>query len=93
MPYWDKKHETMPLQDLKELQLKRLKNVVRTVYEKNEFYHKKLKDAGVKPDDIKTLEDITNLQVQQESRLLARILKTTSRYGVKSWPAHYMQMA
>ena len=61
MPYWDKKHETMPLQDLKELQLKRLKNVVRTVYEKNEFYHKKLKDAGVKPDDIKTLDDITKI--------------------------------
>jgi len=41
--------------------LKRLKNVVRTVYEKNEFYHKKLKDAGVKPDDIKTLDDITKI--------------------------------
>jgi len=61
MPYWDKKHETMPLRDLKELQLKRLKNVVRTVYEKNEFYHRKLKDAGVKPDDIKTLDDITKI--------------------------------
>ena len=61
MPYWDKKHETMPLQDLKELQLKRLKNVVRTVYEKNEFYHKKLKDAGVKPDDIKTLDDLNKI--------------------------------
>ena len=61
MPYWDKKHETMPLHDLKELQLKRLKKVVRTVYEKNEFYHKKLKDAGVKPDDIKTLDDITKI--------------------------------
>jgi len=61
MPYWDKKHETMPLQDLKELQLKRLKNVVRTVYEKNEFYHRKLKDARVKPDDIKTLDDITKI--------------------------------
>ncbi len=41
--------------------MKRLKNVVRTVYEKNEFYHKKLKDAGVKPDDIKTLDDITKI--------------------------------
>jgi len=41
--------------------LKRLKNVVRTVYEKNEFYHRKLKDAGVKPDDIKTLDDITKI--------------------------------
>ncbi len=61
MPYWDKKHETMPLGDLKELQLKRLKKVVRTVYEKNEFYHKKLKDAGIIPDDIKSLDDITKI--------------------------------
>ncbi|MEA2054486.1 MAG: phenylacetate--CoA ligase [Candidatus Thermoplasmatota archaeon] len=61
MPYWDKKHETMPLEDLKELQLKRLKKVLHTVYEKNEFYRKKLKYAGVKPDDIKSLDDITRI--------------------------------
>jgi len=61
MPYWDKKHETMPLGELKELQLRRLRKAVRDAYEKNEFYHKKLKDAGVSPDDIKTLDDITKI--------------------------------
>lgn len=61
MPYWDEKHETMPLKELKELQLRRLKKVVSMVYEKNAFYKGKLKDAGVKPGDIKSLEDITKI--------------------------------
>ncbi|KAA0002008.1 MAG: phenylacetate--CoA ligase [Thermoplasmata archaeon] len=61
MPYWDEKHETMPLKELKELQLRRLKKVVAMVYEKNAFYRKKLKEAGIKPADIKVLEDITKI--------------------------------
>ena len=61
MPYWDEKHETMPLKDLKELQLRRLKKVVSMVYEKNAFYRRKLKEAGVEPSDIKSLDDIKKI--------------------------------
>ena len=59
--YWDPKIETIPIGELKKLQLKRLKNIVRYVYDNNKFYHKKLKDVNVKPDDIRTLKDIEKL--------------------------------
>ena len=59
--YWDPKIETMPLKELRELQLKRLKWVVKHAYENNKFYHERFKEAGVKPEDIKTLEDIRKL--------------------------------
>lgn len=58
---WDSKIESMPLKSLKELQLKRLKKLVRTVYNKNKHYKKKLDDAQIKPGDIKTLKDIEKI--------------------------------
>ncbi|HEC82688.1 MAG TPA: phenylacetate--CoA ligase family protein [Thermoplasmatales archaeon] len=61
MKFWDEKIETMPINELKEIQYKRLKKIVKMVYEKNEIYHKKFDEAGIKPDDIKTLEDIKKL--------------------------------
>lgn len=61
MEYYDPKIETMPLRDLKELQLRRLKQVVRYAYERNRFYHDRFKEHGVKPDDIKSLDDLKKL--------------------------------
>jgi phenylacetate-CoA ligase len=59
--FWDQKNETKPLPELKELQLKRLKNLMKYVYKNNSYYHKKLEDAHVKPDTIKTLHDIEKI--------------------------------
>ena len=56
--YWDPKIETMKLEELKKIQLKRLKEVIKRVYENNAVYHKLFKDAGLKPKEIKTLDDI-----------------------------------
>jgi len=58
---WDKKVEAMPTKELKNLQLKRLKQLIKRVYNKNEYYKKKFIEAGVKPDDIKNLKDIEKI--------------------------------
>ena len=55
------KHETMSRNELKSLQLSRLKEIVTYAYERVPFYKKKYDEAGVKPSDIKTLEDIQKL--------------------------------
>ncbi len=59
--FWNPEIETKPLNGLKELQLKRLRKLIQYVYKNNKFYHKKLKDAHVEPDDIKTLKDIEKI--------------------------------
>ncbi|MGF3554922.1 MAG: phenylacetate--CoA ligase family protein [Thermoplasmatota archaeon] len=59
--FWDKKIETIPMDKLKEIQLKRLKRMVSYIYKNNKFYHEKLKDVHVKPNDIKTLKNIEKL--------------------------------
>ena len=53
--------ETMPREQLAELQLERLKKAVRWAAEKSPFYQQKFTAAGVGPDDIKTLADIRKL--------------------------------
>ena len=58
---FNKKMETMPRGKIREIQLDRLKNTVRKVYDTVPFYRRKFKELDVKPDDIKTLDDIRKL--------------------------------
>jgi phenylacetate-CoA ligase len=47
--------------DLKALQLEGLKWTVNHAYQGSSFYRKRLEAAGVKPDDIRSLEDLKKL--------------------------------
>jgi len=58
---FNQKMETMPQKELRELQLKRLKEIVYYSYTNVPFYKRKMDEAGVKPDDIKTLDDVTKI--------------------------------
>ena len=62
--------ETMSRKDLEALQLERLQALVKRVYEKIPFYKESFDKAGVKPEDIKTLDDLTKFPftVKQDMR-------------------------
>jgi len=45
----------------REIQSERLRNLVNYVYERIPFYKKKFDEAGLKPGDIKTIDDISKL--------------------------------
>ena len=55
------KEETMSRAEIEAIQLKRLKETVRRVYEKVEPYRRKMEEAGIKPEDIRTLKDLEKL--------------------------------
>jgi phenylacetate-CoA ligase len=59
--YWNEKIETMPVPELRKHQLRKLKQQVNYCYGNSAFYHKKFDSAGLKPDDIKTLEDVQKI--------------------------------
>ena len=54
-------NETLPRSEIEAIQLERLQETVHRVYEKVLPYRKKMDEAGVKPDDIKTLKDLAKL--------------------------------
>ncbi|WNY27188.1 hypothetical protein MsAm2_09790 [Methanolapillus ohkumae] len=61
MAFWDPQIETMNRKEMNDLQLKRLTKSVQTVYRNVPFYKKKFDAVGVKPQDIRSLSDISKL--------------------------------
>ena len=59
--YWQEDVETMPLDDMKKLQSERLVAQVKHVYENVAIYRRKMDEMGVKPEDIKGIEDLHKL--------------------------------
>ena len=55
------KEETLPREELEKIQLERLKKTVSRVYERVPAYRKKMDEAKVKPEDIKSLKDLSKL--------------------------------
>ena len=55
------KEETLSRKEIEKIQLERLIETVNRVYEKVLPYRKKMIDAGVKPEDIKSLADLSKL--------------------------------
>ena len=56
--FFQKDIETMKRKDIEALQLERLKYTVKYCYDNVPFYRKRLTEAGVLPEKIKTLKDI-----------------------------------
>ena len=61
MDAWNREIEYLPKDQLDRLQLKLLKILARRVYESSPFYHERMRAAGLMPQDIRTLADVTKL--------------------------------
>lgn len=55
------KEETLSREEIEALQLARLQQTTARVYEKSAPYRRKMDEAGVKPEHIRTLADLKNL--------------------------------
>ncbi len=64
---WNPEAETMPIEQRKELQLARLKNVVKYAYDEMPAYREKMDKVGVKPSDIQSLKDLPKLPFLMKS--------------------------
>ena len=58
---WNKEIECADRETMRALQLKKLKETVKYEYDNVPYYRKKMDDAGVKPEDIESLDDIRKL--------------------------------
>ncbi len=82
MNYWNKDIECAPRSELEALQSYRLANTVRRVYENVAPYRAKMDAAGVRPEDIKSIADLSKLPftVKQD-------LRDNYPYGMFAVPA------
>jgi len=58
---YDIEFETMPREALEAIQLRRLQTTLEHVYATVPFYHKQFERAGIKPGDIKSLDDLKRI--------------------------------
>ncbi len=67
--YYQKDLETMPVEKIKELQSERLMNQVKNIYENVEYYRNLMDKKGIKPEDIKSVDDLHKLPFLTKSDL------------------------
>jgi phenylacetate-CoA ligase len=61
MVCWDPRIEEMPKDELQKMQYKLLKSLVYRLYSFSPFYHDRMKEQKVHPDDIRELSDVKKL--------------------------------
>ncbi len=65
------KIESASRQEIETIQLTRLQEIVKRVYEKTPFYTEKLNQLNIKPEDIQSLDDIEKLPLTTKKDLRA----------------------
>ena len=58
---WDREHECMDRGELRALQMDRLQATLARVYERVPFYRQRFDERGMKPSDVRCLEDLARL--------------------------------
>ena len=66
---WNPEYECMDRAALHELQLRRLQMTVSWAYERVPYYRARMEDGGVRPRDIRALDDLRRLPFTDESAL------------------------
>ena len=66
--YWEVEIETAPLEIIQKVQLDKLRALVKRVYAKSSYYKKRFDEAGIKPEDIQTLEDYQKLPLTEYTK-------------------------
>lgn len=77
-----RKNQWLKNSELKEVQLKKLHAMIKHAYENTEFYRKKFKDAGIRPEDIKTVEDLKRIPLTTKAELREHSLGSILTKGV-----------
>jgi phenylacetate-CoA ligase len=59
--YYQKEIETMPYEQIRQLQNERLRKQVQHVWDNVSYYRKKMEEKGVTPEDIQSIDDLYKL--------------------------------
>ena len=71
MRYFDQATETMSRERLAVLQIEKLQTMLAELWGRNAFYTDKLKKAGVGPDEVRSLSDLSRLPLTTKHELTA----------------------
>ncbi|MCK4814337.1 phenylacetate--CoA ligase family protein, partial [bacterium] len=67
--FWNPFFETLPRDDLVQIEIGRFRKVMASAMEKTPMYREKFREAGVSPDDINELDDLRKLPLTEKNEL------------------------
>ncbi|MCP4755503.1 MAG: phenylacetate--CoA ligase, partial [Proteobacteria bacterium] len=70
--YWDEEIETMPRNKIREFQLIQMKKMIELTHAKSPYYKTLFDEAGVKPSDLRRLEDLKKFPAIDKTVLRSR---------------------
>ncbi|MBN1832317.1 MAG: phenylacetate--CoA ligase family protein [Deltaproteobacteria bacterium] len=79
--YWNPVLETLPQEEIKKLQLKKFRRIFEWTYQKSNFHHSLYRKAGIKPDDIRSFDDIRHIPTVEKSMMRDIQRKDPFPYG------------
>ena len=79
--YWNPIVETMPVEKLRELQVRKFKRALHRAYNNSPFYRRIYREAGLEPGDIKTFEDIRRVPKVEKDMLREAQTRGPFPYG------------
>lgn len=79
--YWNPLLETLNREAIKELQLKKFKRIFRWAYDHSRFHRALYKKAGITPDDIRSLDEISRVPTVEKDMMRDIQRKDPFPYG------------
>ncbi len=73
------RHSTWSKKQLQEFQNRKLREIVTYAYENSAFYHRRFDYNGLKPNEIKTVEDLRKLPVVRKQEISRNVDEVISR--------------
>ena len=79
--YWNPVLETLAPEKIRQLQLSKFKKIFRWTYENSKFHRRLYDNAGIKPEDIRSFEDIQRVPKVEKSMMRDIQRKEPFPYG------------
>ncbi len=79
--YWNPVLETLPLEKIRQLQLKKFQEIFRWAYAHSKFHRQLYDHAGIKPEDIQSFTDIQRVPTVEKSMMRDIQSKDPFPYG------------
>ena len=67
--FWNPVLETLPPEKIRQLQLSKFKKIFRWAYENSKFHRRLYDNAGIKPEDVQSFEDIQRVPKVEKSMM------------------------
>ncbi len=78
---WNPLLETMPEERIRELQLRKFRRILSWAYNRSKFHRELYDNAGLKPEDIRTMEDAAKVPKVEKSMMRSIQSKEPYPYG------------